>query len=558
MINPRPYQSEALRKILKCWQSGITRQLVSLPTGCGKTIIFGLVAEAVRKRTLILAHREELLYQAKQKLTMIYPDADIGILKAEERGGLDSEVCIASIQTAVRHIEELSQRGFKLLICDEAHHAVSASYLKVFEALGFMSGDKEKLLLGVTATAYRGDSTGLDNVFEKIVFERSILAMMKAGYLCDIRGVQVDTGTDISCVHMQAGDFAVNKLDAIINTPERNALVADTYLKYGEGRRGVVFGVKVDHALNLAEAFKERGVACEAVYGDMPTEERQDILQRYAKHDLQVLTNVGVLTEGWDVPDTDIILMARPTKSRGLYIQCVGRGLRIAPNKKDCLLIDFVDIAKRHDLCSFGTLAGKKIKPKNERTLLETIEESEREYEIVHPEFKKPEFEAFELFERSRYVWQTVNEHYKLGLMDNTALWCRCVEGGYSPVLVSPSGVMKPLSDGALPIDYAMGVCEDYARHLDTAKYVMKNADWRDYPASEKQINALKKMGVNFKDGITKGQASDLLSRKFGTSAMATDKQIWFITKHGLYDSPELLNKYEASKLISDYKLATA
>ncbi|MBQ2616555.1 MAG: DEAD/DEAH box helicase family protein, partial [Synergistaceae bacterium] len=136
MIQPRAYQSEALRKVLTAWKDGKTRQLISLPTGCGKTIIFGLVAEALRTKTLILAHREELLYQAEQKLRLVYPDADTGILKAEERNGLDAEICIASIQTATRHTEELAQQGYRLLICDEAHHAVSNSYMTVFDELG--------------------------------------------------------------------------------------------------------------------------------------------------------------------------------------------------------------------------------------------------------------------------------------------------------------------------------------------------------------------------------------------------------------------------------------
>ena len=342
MIQPRPYQTEAQKRILQRWKKGITRQLISLPTGCGKTIIFGMLAGTLKERTLVLAHREELLLQARQKIRLVYPDADVGILKAEDHSGLYTNICVASVQTAVRYTEALKEREFKLLICDEAHHAVSPSYTKIFSSLGFMDEDKKKLLLGVTATAYRGDKVGLGNIFQEIVFERSILAMMKAGYLCDVRGLSIKTEADISNVHTRTGDLAVDELSDVIDTPERNALVADAYLEHGEGRRGVVFGVKVEHALHLAEAFRKRKIPCAAVWGDMPDEERHDVLERYAEGKLRVLTNVGVLTEGWDVPETDIIMMARPTKSRGLYIQCVGRGLRIAPNKQNCLLIDFV------------------------------------------------------------------------------------------------------------------------------------------------------------------------------------------------------------------------
>jgi len=213
--------------------------------------------------------------------------AYLSLFKAEDLGGLESNICIASVQTAARHTEELVKRDFKLLICDEAHHAVTDSYTKIFNDLGFMISQPDKLLLGVTATAYRGDNAGLEAVFEKIIFERSILTMIKAGYLSDIRGLEVSTDCDISDVTMTAGDFSVNKLSAVIDTPQRNELIVNSYLNLGEGRRGVAFCVKVDHALHLAEAFRNRGISCEAVYGDMNSEERQDVLNRFSNHDLQ-------------------------------------------------------------------------------------------------------------------------------------------------------------------------------------------------------------------------------------------------------------------------------
>ena len=551
MLKPRHYQIEAVKKILTKWQEGITRQLISIPTGTGKTLIFGLVAEALRERTLVLAHREELLYQAKSKIKLVYPDADIGFLKASEHGGLNCKICIASIQTAIRHTEELALRGYKLVICDEAHHAPSKSYKKIFNELGFMSGQADKLLLGVTATAYRGDSTGLDEVFQEIVFERSILTMMKAGYLCDVRCLEVNTGEDISCVHLRTGDFAVNELASLIDIPERNALVADTYLEHGEGRRGVVFGVKVEHALHLAEAFRERGVACEAVYGDMPSEQRQDILARYANHELQMLTNVGVLTEGWDVPDTDIIMMARPTKSRGLYVQCVGRGLRIAPNKKDCLLIDFVDLAKRHDLCGAGTLAGKKkLNLTKDFTLLETLE---REEKYRENQYREPTHEYIDVFDRSRYAWQKRAEHYMLQLPDSQALFCQQVDGGYIPVLVSQYET-EHLSDDVLPLDYCMGVCEDYARQSGVNSYTLKDTAWRTQMPTEKQIKAMAAIGIQFRPSITRGEAAELLGQAWDVGA--TDKQIYVIKKYGLHEAPELLTKKQAREIISVYYAA--
>ena len=553
MLKPREYQTEAVNKVLSCWDEGITRQLISLPTGCGKTILFALIAKALQTPTLILAHREELLFQAEQKIKLIWPEADTGILKAGLHDGLYHNICIASVQTAVRHIPELILRGYKLIVCDEAHHAPSPSYPKILNSLGFMNADTDKLLLGVTATAFRGDDKGLGEVFQKIVFEQSILTMIRASYLCDIRCLEINTGNDISCVHLQTGDFAANELAQVIDIPIRNALIADKYLEYGEGRRGVVFGVKVEHALHLAEAFRERGVPCEAVYGTMPHEQREDVLRRYANHELQILTNVGVLTEGWDVPDTDIIMMARPTKSKGLYVQCVGRGLRLAPEKKDCLILDFVDIAKRHELCNAGTLVGKEKLNLGKLSLLENLAREEREQRTRLHEFRKPTIEHFDVFCRSRYSWGKQGAHYKLSLVDGQTLWCYYSDGAYFPLLFSPSGENEQLSNSPLPLDYAMGVCEDYARGISAGRQALKDAAWRSAPATEKQLNALSKMHIPIWSGLTKGEAYDLISNAFSRDS-ATEKQILYIKHHNLHPAPELLTKYEAYKLIEQEK----
>ena len=553
MIQPREYQIEAMRKVFSMWKAGITRQLISLPTGCGKTIVFGLIAEALKTRTLILAHREELLYQAEQKIHFVYPDADTGILKAGERGGLNSEICIASVQTAIRHLDELKAKDFKLLICDEAHHAVSDSYMQTFAKLGFTEGSNDKLLLGVTATAFRNDKKELADVFQEIVFERSIETMIKAGYLCDIRGLSVSTGTDISCVNMVNGDFEVNKLAALIDIPERNSLIANTYIKHGENRHGVVFCVKVEHAKNVAEAFRTVGITCEAVYGDMPPELRQDVLKRYAEHEIQMLTSVGVLTEGWDVPDTDIVMMARPTKSQGLYIQCVGRGLRIAPNKKDCLLVDFVDNAKKHELCGLGVLSHRPIRKRWQgESFLDELKKEKNEEEKTYKAgvYMSPEETEFMVFNRSEYMWQSRNEHYFLKLLNNVTLWCQAAKGGYSPLECSENNVNQ-LSDSILPLDYCMGVCEDYARHAG-AKYALKNAPWRSHPASEAQKSKMRQLGFVFNNNITKGEASDILARYYNTPSTPNQRRV--IRRFNLHPTPDLLSKSEAGRLIFSFR----
>lgn len=561
MIQPRPYQTEACAAILKKWKEGITRQVVSLPTGCGKTILFGMVAKALQDRTLVIAHREELLQQAKKKIGFVYPDVDIGILQASERGGLDSEICVASIQTAVKHIPELQERGFKLAICDEAHHIVAKTYKRLFESLGFLSGSPDKLLLGVTATAFRADHEQLGDVFQQVVYERSILAMIKAGYLCDVKGLAVETAVDISGVRTRTGDFAVDELAVAVDTPQRNKLVVDTYMEYGENRHGIVFAVKVEHALHLAEEFRNQGVSCEAVYGSMPSEQRRDILKRYSEGQIQILTNVAVLTEGWDAPATDIILLARPTQSQGLAIQMIGRGLRTAPGKKNCLVIDFVDTTKKHDLCGVSVLHLDEDQPTGQRTLFDTRGADDDEEDdgaltgAPDENIISSDVYSIDIFDRSQFMWQPLGAGYRLWLADGSSVCCYTEDGeSYLPVVALSNGKCQKLADETLPLGYALGTCEDYVRQLNN-KYSnasLKDATWRGLPATDKQLSALSNMGITYSPDITRGEASALLESRLNTPPTA--RQLWYINQHKLHDMPQLLTKAEASRIIEKAK----
>ena len=197
LIAPREYQTECVSTIRQKWNDGVTSQLVILPTGTGKTIVLAQLVKELGRRTLILAHRDELLTQAAEKILRINPDADIGIFKGKERGGLEREICIASVQTATRHTDKLKTRNFILCICDEAHHATAKSYRRIFDDLGFLGGDPSKLLLGVTATPFRADDQSLKGVFEEIVFERFIQQMIIDGFLVAVRGIRVGTNTKV-------------------------------------------------------------------------------------------------------------------------------------------------------------------------------------------------------------------------------------------------------------------------------------------------------------------------------------------------------------------------
>jgi superfamily II DNA or RNA helicase len=538
------------------WNVGVTRQIVNLPTGTGKTPTAAMVIRDFGGRALFLAHRDELLRQAVDKIGLIIPSPDVGIFKAKERIGLDREICVASVQTAARHTDLLRDKGFRLCICDECHHGISDSYAKVFDDLGFMDGDPNKLLVGFTATAFRGDGGALGDIFEEIVFERSILAMIRGGYLCDVQGIRIQTDTDLRGVRTRLGDFLADDLAEAIDTPERNQLIADAYLEHAQGRKAIVFCVDVEHAKNVAAAMESSGVPCKAVYGEMDSDERRNTLAAFDAGGIRVLTNCNLLTEGWDSPDLGAVLMARPTKSRVLYIQCVGRGLRTSPGKEDCLLLDFADIADKHDICLFGTLAGdESLNPRRGQSLLQAVEEKAKERERRNTGISRaPEHtaEAFSLFDRSRFAWFVSGRNFRLSIGDGQTIVCSPSGGAYGVYLLGTDGTATPLANGSLPLGYAQGVAEDYARQNARAAFIDKNASWRGSAATTKQLDALTRMGIPVPPGITKGEAHRLISEAMNEPP--SERQLFFIRRNGLHKNPMILTKKEARGLISQYK----
>jgi superfamily II DNA or RNA helicase len=541
--------------------------LVSLPTGSGKTIIFALLAQKLGWRTLALAHREELLTQAVQKIRLVDPSMNAGILRAEDSTGLYADICVASVQTAAKdkRLEALKERGIGLCVVDEANHAAANSYVKILNELGFLPGDagKGKLLVGVTATAYRGDGIALGEVFEKVTFERTILSMMKAGYLCDARGVSIKTGADLSGVHTARGDFDLGELSDVIDIPARNKLIAETYLRECPDRKAVVFCVGVEHAKNVSEAFRNAGVASLAIHGEMGRTERSSALMAYEKGDVRVLANCAVLTEGWDDPATSAVMMARPTKSRALWTQCVGRGLRTYPGKKDCLVVDFADAAGRHNLCGIATLAGDpRVKPKPKQTILDAFEEFEAGREgWEHARVGGVSREEFDLMGRSDFVWTPApGGHFRLPVNAWQSLWVRREAGGYMVWLLDRGDLAAKiaLSDDPLPLGYAQGVAEDYIRLRGARRLVEKDAAWRKKRPTERQLETLKKLGIPHNPaGMSSGEASSLIDlelarREAARNEPASHKQLWFIRRRlGIGEIREGLTKGEASRIIA-------
>ena len=382
MIELRPYQHECIEAIETAQKEGTHRQLVALPTGTGKTIIFTTVAKKRNGRTLILAHRDELIEQAVDKLTMVWDGASVGVVKAE-RNEVDKQVIVGSVQTvSIENRLEQLPTDFDFIVSDEAHHSIAATYRRIYEYLGVMAEDNEDirsdtLHLGVTATPQRTDKVGLSDIFDKVVFHRSIRDFIP-DYLSDLRCVQIMTHINVDGVETWAGDLRTEQLSAILNTANCNELIVQAWKEHALGRLTLCFTTDVAHARDLCLTFQANDIKAAWLCGETPIDERRDILARFAQREIEVLTNCAVLTEGYDCPAIDCIILARPTKSTLLYTQMIGRGTRTFPDKKDCLILDVSCVSTEHNLVSFPSLFGLSLKEQDgEKTLTEQIEERE-------------------------------------------------------------------------------------------------------------------------------------------------------------------------------------
>lgn len=342
----RPYQQEAKDAVWKEWESGHTKTLLVLPTGCGKTIVFAKITEdAVRKggRVLILAHRSELLEQAANKLEQT-SGLKCAVEKADQTClGSWYRVCVGSVQTLMRakRLQQFAPDYFSTIIIDEAHHAISSSYQVILQHFSTAN------VLGVTATPNRGDQKNLGKVFDSLAYEYTLPQAIKEGYLTPIRALTIPIQIDFTKVGTSAGDYKPSDIATALD-PYLEQIAAEMQ-RHCKDRKTVVFLPLVKTSQKFREMLNQHGFRAAEVNG-MSTD-REQILQDFADNRYNVLCNSMLLTEGWDCPDVDCVVVLRSTKVRALYCQMVGRGTRLAPNKSHLLLLDFLWNTEKHELC---------------------------------------------------------------------------------------------------------------------------------------------------------------------------------------------------------------
>ena len=485
----RPYQQAARDSIHAQWEQGRLRTLLVLPTGTGKTIVFASVAaDQVRAgdRVLILAHRGELLEQAADKL-----QRSTGLVSAVEKAEstcLNSwfRVVVGSVQTLQRsaRLERFPRDYFGTIIIDEAHHAITDGYRRI---LDYFEGAK---VLGVTATPDRGDMRNLGEVFDSLAFEYKLTDAIKEGYLCRIMAQTIPLKLDISSVTMSGGDYAVGDLGTALD-PYLEQIAAEMAQRC-KGRKTVVFLPLIKTSQKFRDLLNAKGFRAAEVNGQ--SADRREILADFDAGKYNVLCNSMLLTEGWDCPSVDGVVVLRPTKVRSLYSQMVGRGTRLFPGKTDLLLLDFLWMTDKHELCRPADLVCE------DRTVARQMTEN-----LAGSGCPQDIEEA--AAEASEDVVAQREEALAKQLEEQRRKKAKLVD----------------------PLQYEMSIQAE-----DLAGYVPAFG-WEAGPPTEQQTSALEKLGI-LPDAVeSAGKASLLLDRlhKRRDEGLTTPKQIRCLEKYG-------------------------
>ena len=544
----RPYQVECVNAVMGAKNSGLLRVMYTMATGTGKTTTF---AELIRRLydgrpAIVIAHREELLSQAARRIadhTGLY----VGVERADQRASRDSQVVVASVQTIGRKGSNRLDwiKSPALIIVDEMHHTIKGSqHHLVLERFGSY---ESTFTVGCTATPKRLDRMALlgmpGAIWEQEVFRYGIRQAIQEGYLCDIRGFRVETKTDLTKIKSTGGDYNLKELDQAVNNERRTLQAIEKWLEVARNRKTIAFCASIEHSKNTAKAFRAAGLAAEHLDGSMHMEDRRAVLHRLKTGETQLVSNMGVLTEGFDEPSVSCVLMMRPTQSWSLYCQCVGRGTRIYPGKPDLVVIDLCDLTRKHSLATVPTIidlpanldlegnsleeAAKKMEEVGEninkradvpRLTFDDLDALLREVDMLAQVDTPPDVQ-----ELSLYPWiREPGGGYYLDCGNAGAAMLRqsATSKLYYLHLMGPGGVIiedvraftDNLADAFKKADFLI----DF--QFPTAKALRRSAAWRKNAPSPKQIALLKRFHYSdaFLSTISAGQAGMLITAKIG------------------------------------------
>lgn len=544
----RPYQREGILATRALWAQYIRNLLGVAATGAGKTqILLGtllghedippLLVDG--KRGLIIAHRDELIRQPHERIANYWKEwlPQVGIVKAEENQP-HRQLTIATVQSLhEKRLKTLLHYGkIDYLVIDEAHHAVADSYVRLYETL--KAANPEMCHLGVTATPQRADDTGLIEVYERNSFSISIKDLVRAGYLVPFKGLEIATKVSLKGVHRQGADLNQGQLKRAFELDNVLDLVVQSHQKYAAGRKAIAFTVSVDGAHDLADRFTAAGIPAAAIDGTTPKDERRAILRRFSVGEIMVLTNCAVLTEGFDQPDVSCVHMVRPTMNRSLFVQCVGRGLRTAPGKEDCLILEYAP-SQGHNLASMGDVLGLP-RDVTERTQQQADAEETDEGDVLggmsfDGDVRGLEGDPLELVARqldylslTPFHWDRREGWLVLGLG-------RGADGRDRILAITPPMLTDPFVLYGLVKDEGsyqwqvrkMAESDDFAALSEQANELAesrgvgiltgKNASWKHQPATEGQIKFLRRLvrgeGEKIKyQLLNKGDAASLIT----------------------------------------------
>lgn len=493
MIEERKYQLEAQNAILSEWDNGNKKTLLVLPTGCGKTVVCSYVIKEWRRRykrarILFMAHRGELLTQAAKTIKDV-TGIDCALEKAESTCiGSDAPVVLASVQTLSQEhrLHQFSEDYFSAIIIDEAHHSLSETYQRV------LSYFKVAKVLGVTATPDRGDLKDMSLYYDSCAYEYQLKDAIRDGFLVPVKAKVIPLELDISQVRVTTGDYSTGDIGRSLDS--HLGKIADEVVKYCKDRKTVVFLPLIGTSKQFCKLLKNRGMKAAEVNGT--SKDRDKVLTGFRKGKYNILCNSMLLTEGWDCPDVDCIIVLRPTQSRSLYQQMVGRGMRLHEGKKELLLLDFLWLTAQHPLCRPSCIISR-----NEDIASRIDEKMYNSEDGILIDEAEQEVERDIVAEREAALASGL-EKMRKGTGRN---------------------------GGVNPIQYAISVA---AEELLNYQPVFQ---WELTPPTEKQLAFIAKAGIEAESVFNKGMAAKIIDIiiKRRNQGYSTPKQIRFLEQKG-------------------------